>query len=43
MTATTTGQITIAAPAANHLRGVLLMLGAGFAFTLLDGMPPAST
>ncbi len=36
MTATTTGQTVIAAPAANHLRGILLMLGAGFAFTLLD-------
>ena len=36
MTATTTGQIVIAAPTANHQRGILLMLGAGFVFTLLD-------
>jgi drug/metabolite transporter (DMT)-like permease len=39
MTATTTGQTAIAAPpapAANHLRGILLMLGVGLTFTILD-------
>jgi drug/metabolite transporter (DMT)-like permease len=39
MTATTTGQTVIAAPsapAANHLRGILLMLAVGLSFTILD-------
>jgi drug/metabolite transporter (DMT)-like permease len=36
MTATTTAQTAIAAPAANHLRGILLMLGVGLSFTVLD-------
>ena len=39
MTATSTGQTAIAAPAtpaANHLRGILLMLGVGLSFTILD-------
>jgi drug/metabolite transporter (DMT)-like permease len=36
MTAMPTGQTVIAAPAANHLRGIPLMLGAGLSFTVLD-------
>lgn len=36
MTASTTVQTAPAAPAANHLRGVTLMLGVGLTFTILD-------
>lgn len=36
MTATTSGQPVIVAPAANHLRGILLMLAVGLSFTILD-------
>ncbi|HUL06973.1 MAG TPA: DMT family transporter [Candidatus Acidoferrum sp.] len=33
---TTTARTAIATPTANHLRGILLMLGVGFSFTVLD-------
>jgi drug/metabolite transporter (DMT)-like permease len=36
MTATTTARTALATPTANHLRGILLMLGVGFSFTVLD-------
>lgn len=35
-TATTTARAAAAAPTANHLRGILLMLAVGFSFTVLD-------
>ena len=36
LTATTTARTAVVTPTANHLRGILLMLGVGFSFTLLD-------
>ena len=33
---TTSVRTAIATPTANHLRGILLMLGVGFSFTVLD-------